>query len=161
MGSLLSLSSLLLLLLRCKQPACLDEDRSRYEDTRQSPIYEEIHFPVPLPEEHIQATEHFLHEVSGSKITTHQTQITSSTSASGNTVTQVTTVTKVSGGRKVQQEVKVVKHKGSTTTQLFRQSKMSLKHFLDHRSEWRSMFRPCLSVLSFTFCCFQCFFCHF
>ena len=91
-----------------------------------------------MSEQRLHETEDFIHEMRSSDIVTHhETKITSSTSQSGTTVTtRVTTVTKMTGNKKVQQqEVKVVKHKGSTTTQLFRQSKMSLRHFLDHRSE--------------------------
>ena len=95
-----------------------------------------------MSEQRLHETEDFIHEMRSSDIVTHhETKITSSTSQSGTKVTtRVTTVTKMTGNKKVQQqEVKVVKHKGSTTTQLFRQSKMSLRHFLDHRSEWCSM----------------------
>lgn len=126
----------------------LDGEARRYEDSRQSPIYEEIHFPVPMAEQRLQETEELLNQMrSSDAVTHHETQITSSTLQSGTTVTtRVTTVTKMAGNKKVQQrEVKVTKHKGSTTTQLFRQSKMSLRHFLDHRSEWRSM----VAALSF------------
>ena len=121
--------------------ATLEEEIPRYEDSRQSPIYEEINFPVPMAEQRLQETQQLFNQMRSSNIMSHhQTQIMSSTSTSGTTVTtRVTTVTEMAGNKKVQQEVKVVKHKGSTTTQLFRQSKMSLRHFLDHRSEWCSM----------------------
>ena len=132
------LFSILSIFLHTQYFFCSDEETSprpimAYEDSRQSPIYEEIHFPVPIVEQRLQETKHFLHQMASSHMTSSKS-VTGSTSVFSSTISKVTNV-KMSSSKKVQQqEVKVVKQKGSTT-HFIRQSKLSLKHLLDHRSE--------------------------